>query len=396
MASAAVPQLAAQKQWRECLAAAVARPQDVGVWGGDYANTALHYAAMPDYGAPAAAVGALAAAWPAALLTRNALGNMPLHVAAKWGASRDVLSALLAAPGGAMAAGAPGEGGALPLELAHARAVRGGGPAATTQDPSIFVMLRAALAALAAPPPADGEPEDRSVWPDPSHEARLAQAVRELARPVAPLKPMPQHRPQGGLLLLGSSVMAYWPAQHAAASFPFLPAGGVSNCGVPGCEARHMAAWAWALVAPHAPRVLLVYVGGNDVANGASGRAVGMSVRAFLRAARVAAPGARAVLLGIILAPSKLSSPSVAAALLAANEALRAVAAAESAAYVNPQTPGAGGFLRAADGQPRKELFTQDGLHLSPSGYDTLRELLRRPVADAWATAGDGAPSQVV
>jgi lysophospholipase L1-like esterase len=355
-----VIELALRSDWPACVSAAVSRPSEAATAGGPYANTALHLAAQPAYGASAAVIAALAAAWPAAALSRNSLGNTPLHAAAKWGASCDILTALLTAPGSSAAAFMPGEDGALPLELA----LRRGG----VDSQAAVKVLRTALLALVAPQPA--VKAARAV--PPHMTASVSQLFSQLMRP-----------PAGDccLCFAGSSILAYWPLAHATASFAQLDVQLV-NVAVPGSEAQHLAALMPPLLQRLQPRVLLVYAGGNDVANGASGATVGAAMRAFLLAVRAAAPCTRVVLLGIMLAPSKFTTPALAAATLAACEALRAVAAAEGALFVDLNVRGA--FLTPDTCTPRRELFVDDGLHLNVAGYDTIRDLVVSFVTDAW------------
>jgi lysophospholipase L1-like esterase len=253
----------------------------------------------------------------------------------------------------------PGEDGALPLELA----LRRGG----VDSQAAVKVLRTALLALVAPQPA--VKAARAV--PPHMTASVSQLFSQLTR-----------APAGDCLCFaGSSILAYWPLAHATASFAQL---GVQlvNVAVPGSEAQHLAALMPPLLQRLQPRVLLVYAGGNDVANGVSGAAVGAAMRAFLLAVRAAAPSTRVVLLSIMLAPSKVTTPALAAATLAACEALRAVAAAEGALFVDLNVRGA--FLTPVTCMPRRELFVDDGLHLNVSGYDTLRDLVVSFVADTW------------
>lgn len=181
---------------------------------------------------------------------------------------------------------------------------------------------------------------------------------------------------RAGLCLVGSSIMSQWPEQKLRSGFAaFQP---VVNYGVPGCQALDMPNWAWAHLGPTQPRVVLFYAGSNDLANGARENEVADRVRAWFRVASAAAPAARVVVCGVILCPSKLA---IAGRTGRTNELLREVAQAAGAAFVDPN--GVDGFA-ASDGSLRGELFVEDGLHLTESGYDVLAKLLTPHITAAW------------
>lgn len=181
---------------------------------------------------------------------------------------------------------------------------------------------------------------------------------------------------RGGLCVVGSSIMSMWPPDKL--DKVFQDAAPIINYGVPGCQALDMPDWCWAQLGPTQPRVVLYYAGSNDLANGAQPEAVAERLLAWFRFASAAAPAARVVVCGVILAPQKLA---IAGRTRRTNELYREITLSNGQSYVDPN--GVDGFA-APDGGTRKELFLEDGLHLTPEGYDVLGALLTPEIASAY------------
>ncbi len=168
---------------------------------------------------------------------------------------------------------------------------------------------------------------------------------------------------KGGLLFVGSSTIRLWDLKK---SFPALPA---LNRGFGGSTLAELNQHRERLVLAYAPKTIVLYSGDNDVAHGASAEEVFGEFKSFAQWVREKLPEARLIVLSI--------KPSVARWKLwdVMNEANR---------KMREYAGGATGvtFLDCAsammgpDGQPRKELLREDGLHLNEAGYALWAGLL--------------------
>jgi lysophospholipase L1-like esterase len=173
-----------------------------------------------------------------------------------------------------------------------------------------------------------------------------------------------QPPPQGGVLFVGSSSIRLW---DLAKSFPGLP---VLNRGFGGSQLADAVQFAPRIVLPHKPRVVVLYAGDNDIASGRTPEQVFEDYRRFVAVVHAGLPAARILFLAI--------KPSFARWRLvdrmrAANRLIQEHATTDPRlGFVDVHTP-----MLGADGQPRRELFQPDGLHLSAQGYELWASLLR-------------------
>lgn len=124
------------------------------------------------------------------------------------------------------------------------------------------------------------------------------------------------------------------------------------------------------LVPPVGPRSLILYAGDNDLGDGRTPAAVVASLQALIG------------LVDAQLGPLPLAFVSIkpSPARLHLREAIRAVNAAAwglMAARPRSYLIDIHGPMLGRDAQPRRELFADDGLHLSPAGYALWAELIR-------------------
>ena len=168
----------------------------------------------------------------------------------------------------------------------------------------------------------------------------------------------------GSIVFVGSSSIRMWAT--LASDFPGVP---VLNRGFGGSEAGDVAQFADRIVVPYKPPVVVFYAGDNDLAAGKTPAQVLDAFRSFVGTMHRKLPGTRIAFVSI--KPS-IARWSVVDKMRAANQLVRDYASTDSRlVYVDVFTP-----MLDASGQPRRELFLEDGLHMTPAGYAIWRELI--------------------
>lgn len=173
---------------------------------------------------------------------------------------------------------------------------------------------------------------------------------------VARLGAVPALEP-GGVVFVGSSSIRLW--KTLAADFPGER---TVNMGFGGSELADSVFHFDTLVARHAPGVVVVYAGENDLAAGKAPEKVAADFRAFRARLQAARPEAK------LLYISAKPSPSRMARFEAFREANRLIAA-ECAADARCGFVDVFSLMLDAGGQPREDLFVGDRLHMNARGY---------------------------
>jgi lysophospholipase L1-like esterase len=180
--------------------------------------------------------------------------------------------------------------------------------------------------------------------------------------------------PQGEIVFVGSSSIVRW---DTAGSFPDLK---IINRGFGGSELADAVRYADRIVIPYRPRLVVVYAGDNDIAGGRLSEQVVVEAERFVTKVRAALPDVRIVFIG--LKPSILRWAQV-DRMRSVNVMLRAFCERDDrVAYLDVD-----GVMLGWDEKPRRELFVEDGLHMSGDGYRLWTTLLRPLIAPATATA---------
>jgi lysophospholipase L1-like esterase len=162
----------------------------------------------------------------------------------------------------------------------------------------------------------------------------------------------------GGVLFVGSSSIRLW--DNLEQDFQSLPI--VTKRGFGGSRLSDCSDNVARLVLPYKPRLVIVYAGDNDLAEGATPAEVLESFQRFVAGVRAELPDTRIAYLSIKPSPLR-------AALLpqvkAANDLIRAYSAGlRDTAYIDIHSR-----MLGPDGRPRPELFGADMLHLNAAGY---------------------------
>jgi lysophospholipase L1-like esterase len=170
--------------------------------------------------------------------------------------------------------------------------------------------------------------------------------------------------PLGGVVFIGSSSIKNW--TDLAADFPGVPG---LNRGFGGSTLADVVHYENRILLPYHPRLVVLYAGDNDLAQGRTPERVLGDYRAFVTRLRSALPAARVVFVSIKPSPSRRAYID---RMRETNQRIRTEIARDSRqAYVDVFTP-----MLDATGQPRPELFGPDSLHMTRAGYLLWRALL--------------------
>ena len=168
----------------------------------------------------------------------------------------------------------------------------------------------------------------------------------------------------GGIVFVGSSSIRLW---DLGKSFPEMP---VLNRGFGGSEIADSVSHADLLVVRHKPRIVIFYAGDNDIANGRTPQQVLDDYKAFVTRVQAALPQTRIAFIGI--KPS-IQRWALIEKIRAANALVRAYAAGDDRlGFIDVDGP-----MLGWDEKPRKDLFVQDGLHMTAKGYELWTVLVR-------------------
>ena len=170
--------------------------------------------------------------------------------------------------------------------------------------------------------------------------------------------------PKGEIVFIGSSSIRMWKTSEDFPEFTII------NRGFGGSQTADSVEFAGRIAIPYAPRLVVLYAGDNDISSGKSPEQVLEDTKVFFDLVHDALPNTRIAYVSI--KPS-LSRWHLVEKMRAANALIRAHTETDPRLqFVDIDTPMIGG-----DGRPRKELFIQDGLHLSREGYDLWNSIIR-------------------
>jgi len=170
--------------------------------------------------------------------------------------------------------------------------------------------------------------------------------------------------PLGGVVFVGSSSIRLW----STLSEDF-PSSKVINRGFGGSELSDAIAYVERIVLPYQPQVVVLYAGDNDLAGGKTAEQVFGDYRSFVLRVQQAQPKTRIIFVSIKPSPSR---SSLLEANAQANRLVREYAERHPTLdYVDVASP-----MLDREGQPRPELFVDDGLHMNAQGYALWREAL--------------------
>jgi lysophospholipase L1-like esterase len=168
----------------------------------------------------------------------------------------------------------------------------------------------------------------------------------------------------GTVVFVGSSSIRMW--ETLASDFPGLP---VLNRGFGGSELSDVVQFADRIVVPYKPRVVVLYAGDNDLAAGKTPAQVFAAFRSFIALIHRELPNTRVAFVAI--KPS-IARWNIVDKIRETNQLIREYVGTDTKlVYVDVFTP-----MLDASGQPRRELFLEDGLHMNAKGYAIWRALI--------------------
>lgn len=169
---------------------------------------------------------------------------------------------------------------------------------------------------------------------------------------------------KGAIVFIGASSIVRWNLRE---SFPDVQA---VNRGFGGSEMADSAHYASRVVIPHAPRVVVLYPGENDLARGTTPAMIGAGFQTFYTVIRTALPQTRIVAIGLKPTPARWH---LAAQMHEANTLIRSYCESNSGCVYVDVWPA----MLGADGKPRPEHFIADGQHMTPEGYKVWTALVK-------------------
>jgi lysophospholipase L1-like esterase len=190
----------------------------------------------------------------------------------------------------------------------------------------------------------------------PDRWERFGAAYDEADKVSPPLK----HQ----IVFVGSSTIRRW---DVASYFPDLK---IINRGIDGTELSDALKYIDRLVLRYEPRLVVVYAGDNDIGGGKLSEQVSVDFERFVRAVQTRLPETRILYIGI--KPSPLRWLQVDRMRLA-NQVIRTICERDDRlAFLDFDN-----LMLGWDEKPRRELYVEDGLHLSPQGYQLWTAVLR-------------------
>lgn len=168
-----------------------------------------------------------------------------------------------------------------------------------------------------------------------------------------------------GVVFVGSSSIRLWTdLQQDFHSMPVIYKRGFGGSRMLDC-ANHLQR----LVIPYKPRLVVVYAGDNDLAEGRTPDEVLQSFTRFVQGVRESLPQARIAYISIKPSPSRFA---LMPAIRETNAKIKAYTAeVGNADYIDIFTP-----MLTASGQPRTELFQNDALHMNATGYALWKNII--------------------
>jgi lysophospholipase L1-like esterase len=160
----------------------------------------------------------------------------------------------------------------------------------------------------------------------------------------------------GAVLFLGSSSIRQWDTTKA------FPDSKIINRGFGGSQIADSVHFADRIALPYKPRLIVFYAGDNDIAAGKSADEVFADFKEFVGKIHASLPKTRIAFIAIKPSPLRWKFFDTQCR---ANDRIREFINSDGRlSYIDVVKP-----MLGDDGEPRRELFKKDNLHLSDEGY---------------------------
>jgi len=170
--------------------------------------------------------------------------------------------------------------------------------------------------------------------------------------------------PKGQIVFVGSSTIRRW---DVGSYFPGLT---IINRGIDGTELADAVRYIDRLVLRYEPRLVVVYAGDNDIGYGKLSEQVSVDFERFVRAVHAKLPETRILYIGVKPSPLRWLQVD---RMRMANQVIRSICERDDRlAFVDFDN-----LMLGWDETPRKALYAEDGLHLSPLGYQVWTAAIR-------------------
>lgn len=173
-----------------------------------------------------------------------------------------------------------------------------------------------------------------------------------------------QPPPQQGIVFVGSSSIRLWPS--LAQDFPNLP---VIQRGFGGSQLADSVFYFDRIVLPYQPKTIVLYAGENDIKGGKAPEAIAADFDEFCAKVYASLPQTRIIYIAMKPSPSRWALREK----MELGNTLIAAACARDSRLTFVDVYRA---MLDPDGQPRRELFVEDMLHMKPEGYAIWTRLL--------------------
>lgn len=193
----------------------------------------------------------------------------------------------------------------------------------------------------------------------PPREPRFAEEIQAFEQ--ADKKSFP---PAGGILFTGSSSIRLW--KTLGDDFHSLP---VINRGFGGAVISEVIYYADRIILPYKPRLIVLYIGGNDIAEGRAPEEVFENFILLTTLIHEKLPQTRLAYVSINPSIARWSMDD---SIRQTNQLIREyVGDQDWMVYIDSYSK-----MLSPEGKPRPELLSPDNLHLGPEGYKLWKSII--------------------
>jgi len=179
---------------------------------------------------------------------------------------------------------------------------------------------------------------------------------------------------QGGVLLVGSSTFKRW--TNAVTDLAPLP---VTNRAFGGSQTSHQLMFFDQVVTPCHPQLIVWYCGSNDIKGKKDPASVLERTEEWLDKVKKLDPSTQVLLVSIHRSPQKRKDGQL-EGVDAVNRGYEELSQRREGVFYVDVNPA----LETESGEPKTELYVEDGLHLNLNGYVKMTALLKPAIEAHW------------